>query len=253
SGPRRRHATLFLAEFRFVQSEAQRLAAHVRAIAAVKRQQREKLFVARSTLISFGEEIAEIRPAARVQIHRQKRGFARHVAAAEAVIEFDAIVNADAAILHTDAFAAQVAMPVDNPRQWSLARATIEEVGFCLDLFIHPRTNPLIRRSADRTAHERLSLDEVLVPVVTNLVEAAPFRYLGPARGRAMKFPETSGDAINDRFGDGVIRDHPVEHQFIRQPFHPDAVINDLSLSDGKSDLPVEINHMAEADVSVRA
>src|SRR5262245_34136685 len=37
SSPRRRHATLFFAELRFVQPEAQNLAAHISAIAAVKR------------------------------------------------------------------------------------------------------------------------------------------------------------------------------------------------------------------------
>jgi hypothetical protein len=124
---------------------------------AVERQQREKLFVAGSTLISFGEEISKIGSAARVQIHRQKRGFARHVAAAEAVIEFDAIVNADLAILDTDAFAAQVAMPVNDARARALARATIEEIGFCLDLFGYPRTNRFVCRGADRTTHERPS------------------------------------------------------------------------------------------------
>jgi hypothetical protein len=81
SGSRRRRATLFFAELRFVQSEAQYLAAHVSAIAAVKRQQHKKISVAGSPLIGFGKEVVEIRSAARVQVHRQKRRLARYVAA----------------------------------------------------------------------------------------------------------------------------------------------------------------------------
>jgi len=34
----------------------------------------------------------------------------------------------------------------------------------------------------------------------------------------------TSGDAVNDRFSNRVVSDHPVEHSVFRQPFHPDAV-----------------------------
>src|SRR5262249_20835329 len=153
-GPRRRHATLFFAEFRFIQSKAHHLAAHVSSIAAVKRQQAEKVPVARPALICFGEEIAEVGPAARVQVHRQKRRFAHHVATPEAVIEFDAVENADVSVLHTDAFASHVAVPVDDHRPRALARATVEEIGFCLDLAIHPRAYRVISLRADRTPDE---------------------------------------------------------------------------------------------------
>src|SRR5262252_741826 len=68
-----------------------------------------------------------------------------------------------------------------------------------------------------------------------------------------MKFAKPRGDAVNNRFSDRVIRDHPVEHPIFGQPFHPDAVIDDLSVSSRKSNLSVKINHSAEADVSVRA
>src|SRR5262249_45574586 len=97
-------------------------------------------------------------------------------------------VNADLAILHTDALATHVAVPVNDPRFRAGARATIEETGFCLYLFIYPRVNRLIGRSLDRAAYERRGLVEVLFPVVANLVKAGPFRDLRAARRRVVKF-----------------------------------------------------------------
>jgi hypothetical protein len=68
-----------------------------------------------------------------------------------------------------------------------------------------------------------------------------------------VKFAKPRGDAVYDRFSDCVVRDHPVEHPIFGQPFHPNAVIDDPSRSSRKSNLPVEVDHPAEADVGIRA
>src|SRR5215470_6360230 len=156
-----RRLLLSRADLRLVEGQAQHLAPHPGAIAAVEGKEAEQPRVPRLRRVSLGEVVAEVGPSPRVEIHGEEGDLARHVAAAEAIAELDAVEDADA-VGDTHALATHVAVAVDHV---SLPHPSVEERMIAAQALAYPAVHRLEGARADGATDEGTGLREVLLPV----------------------------------------------------------------------------------------
>ena len=224
-GPLGGPALVGRAELRLAQAEAEHLAAHVRPIASVEREKAKEVRVACVRLVALREVVAQVGPSERIQIHGEKGHLAGHVAASEAVVELDAVEDADA-VGDTHALAAHVPVPVDDS---PLPDALVEHGTMGAEPARHPIAKEAIGGGVDGSADEGLGLGEVLVPVAAGLLPRAPPVDVRPAAGRPVKFVQPTRHPLDIRLRDGVLAHHLVQHPLGGQPLHEDAILDRLA------------------------
>ncbi len=161
AGPPARRRLLGRRHLRRVEQEALHLAPHVGPVALVEVQHQRKRAVAGHLQVEAHQLVGHGGPAAEVQVHRQEGQVGGHVRVAKALVELDAIEDADA-VLEADGVRPQVAVAVADA---ALAHPRLEQVPLLGEEALHVLAGLLEPASGDGAADIGLRLLEVLAPV----------------------------------------------------------------------------------------
>ena len=165
----------------------------------------------------------QIAPAVEVQIHREEREIARHIDAAEALVELDAVENVHLLAREMDVPAAQIAVAIEDA---SLGAATAKQRGLPRVEMIHVKSDRLERRARNERAGQLLRLREILVRAQPQLLDASPLGNLRRRLLRAVEGAELDCEALQIVRGDGTTREAPIQESFLRQHPHLHRVID---------------------------
>ena len=214
---------LSLVHLRLVELEAVHLAPHISAVALVEGQHQRQRRVQRDGQVAAQQLVREVTPPLEFQVHGQEGDVRRHVRVAEALVELDAVVDADAVVIEADGVCAQVAVAVARP---SLAHAQVEEVGVALGDLPDEALDLLELALADGAADERFGLLEVLTPVQHRRLQPAEAVDLITSLRCRVEAGDALGQASQQLGGDGVALQEAGHHPLLRQPAHLHGIID---------------------------
>ena len=216
--------------------EALHFSAHIGAVALVEVEQREQPRILESAGEALREMAREFRVAGEVEIHRQERGVAGHVNVAEAVVEFDAVVNREAFPTEMNVLEVQVAVAIaDAP--FVDARG---EKGRVPAVKRHgPVADCGKRRTRDGHADEVFGLPEVFVGADPQVRDAAPLFDLRGRLLRLVKWHQRLDDLVHLTRRNSPLGEQPRQKAALRQAAHLDRVFDDFAVASKTQAAPV--------------
>ncbi len=147
-----------------IKPESDDLAAHVGVIAAVKVQKRRHVRIAGMVQVGCRKILRLPGIAVIVQIHRQKGHFRRHVAAAETLVEFNAVKNNDVV---GDADVLQMQIAVAFP-DFVIGHPLFKKGLSDFQKAVHVTFDKIILPGRDRLVAVFFSLRKVFVLIMTD-------------------------------------------------------------------------------------
>ena len=216
--------------FRLVHLETVDLSAHGRAIGNVKRQQRPAFVVARGAKIGLDERPCQIVAPPLLESHYQKGHVGHRIGKAIRVVEFDAVDNDHVArrlvVQQIDVSQPQVAVGI---ARHAARGAALDERPLLLELQLGERLQTLENAPADGHAKLRDRLREIVAGIGGHDFEAAASGDPRIALGPGMKVGDPLGQAGDDRYVDGAVRELVFERGLVAQAFHLDRPLDRLA------------------------
>ncbi len=205
--------------------DAVHLTADVRPIAPVEAEHRRKRLVVRNLLeVEADELVGEPAISAELEVHRQKGDVGGHVAKPDAVVELDAVHDADAAFRPDDnGVRTQVTVAIAHTAGIG---AAIHQRPVLLEEAIHVATDGIVLLMGDRPVHELPRLLEVLIPV--------PPDGICPAEGGDARIRLRARVEVSERGGERphlllthvVLREESRHHPLRRHAPHAHGVFD---------------------------
>ena len=233
----------------------------VRAIALVEGQQQRQVGVQRARQVAGEQRIGEIGAATRCEVHQQEGEVGGDIAVAHAIVELDAVQDADiaglvsATGLEGDRGDLEVAVAVADP---ALLPAAAQQVRVGVEEARHVGAQRVEGRAIDRVADGGPRLLEVLRPVPFDDRPGAELGDRGAALGPQVELRDDPGDGADVGSRDATPGQDRFEHAVGGQAPHDDRIVDGVRVAGAagaqRESVPVGPDRLdAQVDVGAEA